>query len=141
MIRVVIGDDAPMMRELIADLLEASGEIEVVAVAGDERSLLERVAETLPDVVVTDVRMPPTATDEGVRVAERLRDEHPQLGVVVLTQYADAVLHARVFAGDATRRAWVRKERVNHDRQLVAAVKAVHAGATWIDPNAAADPR
>ena len=137
MIRVVVADDSPMMCELLADLLEASGEIEVVAVAGDVPELLDTIAETLPDVVVTDVRMPPAASDEGVRVAEQLRDAHPRIGVVVLTQYPDPVLAARVLTGSGARRAWVQKERVNHERQLVAAVKTVHAGGTWIDPRAA----
>jgi DNA-binding NarL/FixJ family response regulator len=139
MIRVVLADDVAVMRDLIADLLEASHEIEVVARAGDAPTLLERVAETVPDVVVTDVRMPPTGTDEGIRVAERLRETHPEIGVVVLTQYSEPALTARVFAGDAARRAWVLKERMNHDGQLVAAVKAIDAGASWVDPKAQAD--
>lgn len=139
MIRVALAEDVAVMRDLIVELLEASDEIEIVAVAGDAPTLLERLAATVPDVVVTDVRMPPTGTDEGVRVAERLRETHPDMGVVIVTQYSDPSLTARVFAGDAARRAWVLKERMNRDGQLVAAVKAVHAGTSWVDPKAQAD--
>jgi DNA-binding NarL/FixJ family response regulator len=136
MIRVVVAEDVRAMRELLVDLLEASSEIDVVAVADDVPTVLDRVAETLPDVVVTDVRMPPTATDEGVRVAEQLQAAYPRIGVVVLTQDPDPGLLDRVLAGSGARRGWVLKQRVNDHGQLVAAVKAVHSGATWIDPKA-----
>ena len=138
MIRVVLADDIAVMRDVIAEVLAASDEIEVIAVADDAPTLLERVTETLPDVVVTDIRMPPTNSDEGISVAERLRRTHPEIGVVVLTQYSDPALRARVFAGGEARRAWVLKERMNHSGQLVAAVKAVHAGGSWLDPKAEA---
>jgi DNA-binding NarL/FixJ family response regulator len=136
MIRVAVADDTAAMRDLIVDILEASPEIEVVATADDAPMLLARIAETFPDVVVTDVRMPPTGTDEGIRVAEQLRQAHPGIGVVVLTQYPDPSFVARVFAGGRERRAYIMKERVNHQAQLVTAVKAVHAEQTWLDPKA-----
>lgn len=136
MISVVLADDIAVMRDVIAEVLAVSDEIEVIAAVGDAPALLERVAVTLPDVVVTDVRMPPTNSDEGIVVAERLRRTHPDIGVVVLTQYSDPALRARVFAEGEARRAWVLKERMNQGGQLVAAVKAVHSGGSWVDPEA-----
>jgi DNA-binding NarL/FixJ family response regulator len=137
MIRVAVADDTAAIRDLIVDILDASPDIEVVATAADAPALLARIAETLPDVVVTDVRMPPTGTDEGIRVAERLRQTHPGMGVVILTQYPDPRFVARLFAAGRDRRAYLMKERVNHNAQLVAAVKAVHDARTWLDPKAA----
>jgi DNA-binding NarL/FixJ family response regulator len=136
MIRVAVADDTAAIRDLIVDLLAVSPDIEVVATADDAPTLLARIAETLPDVVVTDIRMPPTGTDEGIRVAEQLRQTHPGIGVVVLTQYPDPRFVARLFAAGRERRAYLMKERVNHKAQLVAAVKAVHEAQTWLDPNA-----
>jgi DNA-binding NarL/FixJ family response regulator len=88
-IRVVVAEDSLLVREGIAKLLEAQADIEVVALVEDLPTLLEAVASDPPDVVVTDIRMPPTGSDEGVQAATQLRETNPELGVVVLSQYAE----------------------------------------------------
>jgi DNA-binding NarL/FixJ family response regulator len=134
-IRVVVADDSAAVREVFARVLTASQEIELVAVADDEPTLLALVEEMRPDVVVTDVRMPPTGTDEGVRVAGRLATEHPEIGVVIVSQFSEPAWLARVFDLGSENRGWVMKERVHSDGQLIRAVKTVHQGARWIDPS------
>ena len=89
LLRVVLGEDSLIVREGIRQLLDADPEMEVVAVAGDLASLREACDRERPDVVVTDIRMPPTQTDEGIRLAGELRERHPEIGVVVLSQYDD----------------------------------------------------
>jgi DNA-binding NarL/FixJ family response regulator len=134
-IRVVLADDSDAVRDVLAHILNRSPDIEVVATAYDERTLLAAVAETRPDVVVTDVRMPPTGTDEGVRVAARLAAEQPDIGVVVVSQYSDPGWLSRVFDLGSENRGWVMKERAHFQGQLVSAVKRVHQGERWIDPS------
>ena len=86
-------------------------------------------------MVVTDVRMPPTGTDEGVRVAEHLTTTHPDIGVVVLSQYSDPEWLSRVFDRGSENRGWVMKERAHSGGQLINAVNTVHQGQRWIDPS------
>ena len=119
----------------MALILDRCPDIDLVATADDEPTLLAAVEETLPDVVVTDVRMPPTGTDEGVRVAERLAATHPDIGVVVLSQYSDPEWLSRVFDHGSQNRGWVMKERAHSGGQLIRAVKTVHQGDRWIDPS------
>jgi DNA-binding NarL/FixJ family response regulator len=116
-------------------ILDRSPSVDIVATADDEPTLLAAIAKTRPDVVVTDVRMPPTGTDEGVRVAERLATEQPDIGVVILSQYSDPSWLARVFDHGSENRGWVMKERVHAGGQLIRAVKTVHQGDRWIDPS------
>jgi len=130
----VVADDSVAIRDVLADILARSPDIDLVATADDEPSLLAAVDDTRPDVVVTDVRMPPTGTDEGVRVAARLATMRPEIAVVVVSQYADPVWLSRVFDQGSENRGWVMKERVNFDGQLIRAVKTVHQGERWIDP-------
>jgi DNA-binding NarL/FixJ family response regulator len=132
---VVLADDSLIVRDALAEILSRSAEIEVVAVADDEPTLLAAIGEARPDVVVTDVRMPPTGTDEGVRVAGRLAVTQPDIGVVIVSQYSDPGWLSRVFESGCENRGWVMKERAHSEGQLVRAVKAVHAGARWIDPS------
>ena len=132
-IRVVLADDSVAMREVLAQMLDGSPDIEVVAIADDEPTLLAAIAESRPDVVVTDVRMPPTGTDEGVRVAARLATAQPHIGVVIVSQYSEPGWLARVFDHGSTNRGWVMKERAHAGGQLISAVKAVHQGDRWID--------
>ena len=132
---MVLADDSVAVRDVLAQILNRSPGIDVVATADDEPTLLAAIEETRPDVVVTDVRMPPTGTDEGVRVAGRLATAHPDIGVVVLSQYSDPEWLSRVFDLGRENRGWVMKERAHSDRQLVRAVKAVHQGDRWIDPS------
>jgi DNA-binding NarL/FixJ family response regulator len=134
-IRVVLADDSLAVREVLVEILDRSPEIDLVATAVDEPTLLAAIEEARPDVVVTDVRMPPTGTDEGVRVAERLATAHPDIGVVVLSQYSDPGWLSRVFDLGSENRGWVMKERVHSNSQLISAVKSVHQGDRWIDPS------
>ena len=134
-IRVVLADDSRAVRDVLAEILNKSSEIDVVALADDEPTLLAAIEAFWPDVVVTDVRMPPTATDEGVRVAESLATTHPDIGVVILSQYSDPHWLSRVLDCGIENRAWVMKERVADRRQLISAVTAVHQGERWIDPS------
>jgi DNA-binding NarL/FixJ family response regulator len=132
-IRVVLADDSAAVRAVLIEVLSQSDDIELVGVAVDGRTLHDLVAATLPDVVITDVRMPPTGTDEGIRVAEHLAGTHAHVGVVIVAQQADPQHIDRVMVAGSAGRAWVLKERAHHDGQLVAAVRAVHAGRTWVD--------
>jgi DNA-binding NarL/FixJ family response regulator len=134
-IRVVLADDSVVVQDVLAHILNRSPDIDLVAVADDEPTLLAAIERTRPDVVVTDVRMPPTGTDEGVRVAARLATEHPGIGVVIVSQYSDPGWLSQVFDVGSENRGWVMKERVHSGGQLISAVKTVHRGARWIDPS------
>src|SRR5262245_4076833 len=108
--------------------------IEVVASCGDLDALIEAVETQQPDVVVTDIRMPPTLTDEGLQIAARLRKSHPQIGVVLLSQF-DAPVYARALLEEGSAgRAYLLKERVSDPEQLVAAITEVARGGSVIDP-------
>ena len=133
-IRIVLAEDQYFVREGIRRLLEAQVELEVVAVCDDLDSLLAAVAAEEPDVVVTDVRMPPTNTDEGIRAAIRLRETDPGVGVVVLSQYASPRFVLELLEGGSDRRAYLLKERVSDVAQLVAAINAVADGGSVLDP-------
>jgi DNA-binding NarL/FixJ family response regulator len=134
-IRVVLADDSVAVRDVLAQILNRSPDIEVVATADDEPTLLAAIEKTRPDVVVTDVRMPPTGTDEGVRVAGRLATAQPDIGVVIVSQYSDPNWLSRVFDVGRENRGWVMKERAHSEGQLIRAVTAVHVGVSWIDPS------
>jgi DNA-binding NarL/FixJ family response regulator len=134
-IRVVLADDSVVVRDVLVRILSRSPDIELVATAVDEPTLLAAIDETRPDVVVTDVRMPPTGTDEGVRVAEHLAVARPDIGVVILSQYSDPGWLSRVFDVAGSNRGWVMKERAHSQGQLISAVTAVHQGERWIDPS------
>jgi DNA-binding NarL/FixJ family response regulator len=133
-LRVVIADDTYLVREALLHVLETADDIEVVGTARDRDSLLRTVEAEQPDVVVTDIRMPPTDSDEGIRVAAELRASHPQTGVVVLSQYAEPAYVLKLLENGSSRRAYLLKERVHHRGQLVDAVRAVHEGGSFIDP-------
>jgi DNA-binding NarL/FixJ family response regulator len=132
-IRVVVADDSYLLREAVTRLLEAAGDVEVVGTCADRPSLMLTVEEQRPDVVVTDIRMPPTDTDEGLQVAAELRRLHPEMGVVVLSQYAEPRYGLALLDGGSDRRAYLLKERVQHRGQLVEAIRAVAAGGSVID--------
>ena len=137
-IRVVLADDSDAVRQVLARILERSPDIELVATAEDEPTLLAAIEETQPDVVVTDVRMPPRGTDEGVRVANYLATARPDIGVVIVSQYSDPGWLSRIFDQGTDNRGWVLKERVLAEGQLINAVKTVHQGDRWIDPKVTA---
>src|SRR4051812_30457802 len=135
-IRVVLAEDNLLVREGVRRLLETRKDaiIEVVASCGDLDALLEAVETTQPDVVVTDIRMPPTQTDEGLQIAARLRKSHPQIGVVLLSQF-DAPVYARGLLEEGSAgRAYLLKERVSDPEQLVGAIREVARGGSVIDP-------
>lgn len=133
-LRLVIADDHLLVREGLRRLLETQPDLEVAAACGDLESLLAAVDAERPDVVVTDIRMPPTETDEGIRAAERIRETHPHVGVVVLSQYATPSYVLALLEGGSARRAYLLKERINEAEQLVDAVRAVADGGSVIDP-------
>ena len=133
-IRVVLAEDDYLLREGIRRLLEAETDIDLVAACEDRDSLLESIEAESPDVVLTDIRMPPTGTDEGIRVADRLRDTHPDTGVVVLSQFMDPRYALALLERGADGRAYLLKERVRDIEQLVGAIREVAAGGSVIDP-------
>ncbi len=132
-LRVVLAEDNYLLREGLAQLLGMSDEVELVAVCGDLPQLERAIAETDPDAVVTDIRMPPTGTDEGLRAAERLRTERPGVGVVVLSQYAEPEYALGLLKDGAAGRAYLLKERVSDMDQLVHAIREVARGGSVID--------
>jgi DNA-binding NarL/FixJ family response regulator len=133
-IRLVLAEDHYLIREGVRRLLEAQPGFEVAAVCGDLDSLLKAVDREEPDVVVTDIRMPPGHSDEGIEAARRLRETHPGLGVVVLSQYANPSYALALLDTGSSGRAYVLKERVHDLDQLVAAIRAVSEGGSLIDP-------
>jgi DNA-binding NarL/FixJ family response regulator len=130
----VLADDHYLVREGVRRLLEADPEIEVVAACGDLPSLLTAVEDERPDVLLTDIRMPPTGVDEGIQAAERLRTTHPEIGVVVLSQYGEPGYAVALLEGGTARRAYLLKERVDDLGQLVGAIRAVADGGSMVDP-------
>jgi DNA-binding NarL/FixJ family response regulator len=132
-IRLVLADDHYLVREGVRRLLETRPEFNVVSVCGDLGSLLAAVDAERPDVVVTDIRMPPDGTDEGIQAAERLRETHPEVGVVVLSQYANPKYVLALLEGGSGRRAYLLKERVSDLEQLAGAIQAVAEGGSIID--------
>ena len=133
-IRLVLADDHYLVREGVTRLLETRPEFEIAAACGDLDSLLAAVESERPDVVVTDIRMPPTDTDEGIQAAERFRETNPELGVVVLSQYASPSYVLRLLEGGSAGRAYLLKERVKDLEQLAGAIHAVANGGSVIDP-------
>jgi DNA-binding NarL/FixJ family response regulator len=133
-IRIVLADDHYLVREGVGRLLGAEPGLEVAAVCGDLDSLLDAVDSEVPDVVVTDIRMPPRNTDEGIQAAERLRETHPAVGVVVLSQYATPSFALALLDRGSAGRAYLLKERVEDLDQLVAAIRSVAEGGSVIDP-------
>ena len=133
-IRLVLAEDHYLVREGVRRLLEAQEDLEVAATCGDLDSLLAAVDSEQPDVVLTDIRMPPGSSDEGIQAAERLRVSHPGVGVVVLSQYSEPSYALALLDSGTAGRAYLLKERVEDVDQLVAAVHAVADGGSVIDP-------
>jgi DNA-binding NarL/FixJ family response regulator len=133
-IRLVLAEDHYLVREGIRRLLEAQPGLEVAAACGDLDSLLKAVEREHPDVVVTDIRMPPGDSDEGIQAAMRLRETDPELGVVVLSQYANPSYALALLDAGSAGRAYLLKERVDDVDQLVAAIRTVAQGGSVIDP-------
>ncbi len=131
--RLVLADDSVLFREGLARLLAEAG-FEVVGTAGDADTLLLQVAEARPDAAIVDIRMPPTHTDEGLVAATRIRDRHPEVAVIVLSQYVEAAYALRLLEGGERRVAYVLKDRVLHLADFASAIRRVAAGETFVDP-------
>jgi DNA-binding NarL/FixJ family response regulator len=132
-IRVILAEDDFLVREGVRRVLEAAPDVTIVAECADGDALLAAVDELAPDVVVTDVRMPPSGADEGIRVANRLRTTHSRVGVLVLSQFAEPEYALALLEGGADRRAYLLKERVHDRRNLARAVREVAAGGSAFD--------
>ena len=133
-IRLALAEDHYLVREGIQRVLDSQPDLEVVAVCDDLDSLLAAVETEQPDVVVTDIRMPPTDTDEGIRAAERLRDTNPEIGVVVLSQYATPSYALALLEHGSAGRAYLLKDRIKDLGQLGDAIRTVADGGSVIDP-------
>lgn len=132
--RVVVAEDDMLVREGVVALVNSQDDMEVVGSASDLGSLMEVVDSVRPDVVLTDVRMPPTHSDEGIRAALELGARQPDVGVVVLSQYDDPEYPTRLFAMGTDGRGYLLKERVSDPNQLAAALRAVGLGGSHVDP-------
>jgi DNA-binding NarL/FixJ family response regulator len=133
-VRIVLAEDNYLVREGLHKLIETEPDLEVVAVCADYDELWAAVEAENPDVVVTDIRMPPTGTDEGIRAAAELRESRPEVGVVVLSQYSEPAYALSFLDGGSRGRAYLLKERVSDIGQLAAAIREVAAGGSVIDP-------
>lgn len=133
-IDVVYVDDSYLMREAVSQLLDGVRGIHLVAVCSNGTDLWPAIADLAPNVVVSDLRMPPSGDEEGLRIAERLRREHPSIGLVILTQLDDAAHGRRLLEHGAEGRAYLLKERIKDRAELVAAIELVAAGGTAVDP-------
>jgi DNA-binding NarL/FixJ family response regulator len=138
-IRVVLAEDDALLREGLAQLVIVADGLELVGTAVDLPSAIAVVAHEQPDVVVTDIRMPPGQTDEGIQLAARLRREHPAIGVVVLSKYAEPAYALALLDGGVQRRGYLLKERVSRFGELAEAARRVAAGGSVIDPTVVGD--
>jgi DNA-binding NarL/FixJ family response regulator len=133
-IRIVVAEDSLIVREGLQQLLAASPNVDVVAAYGDVQAVLDAVDRDRPDVVLTDIRMPPSNTDEGIRLANHLREGRPSMGVVVLSQYAEPPYVLALLESGSDRRGYLLKERIHDRGQLVSAIETVARGGSVIDP-------
>jgi len=133
-LRLVLAEDNLLVREGLKQLLDGVDGVEVVGTCVDLASLLASIAEQRPDVVLTDIRMPPTRTNEGIMVAERLRESDPDVGVVVLSQYSEPAYVLALLEGGSDRRGYLLKERIHDRGQLSTAIRTVAEGGSVIDP-------
>src|SRR3954468_11199324 len=133
-IGVVVAEDAFLAREAIEQVLSRAPDIAVLDVCEDRYSLLAAIDQHRPQVIVTDIRMPPTGTDEGIQVAQAVRGTHPAMGVVVLSQFVEPTYALALLEAGSAGRAYLLKERIHDSEQLIRAIKAVVAGESVIDP-------
>jgi DNA-binding NarL/FixJ family response regulator len=133
-VRVIIAEDHYLVREGTRRLLESSGSVEVLAAVENAEALLDAVERLRPDAVITDIRMPPTNQMEGIDAAHEIRSRHPQVGVVVLSQYVNSLYAFELFRGGTAGLAYLLKDRVGELEELVRALRAVTTGGSMIDP-------
>src|SRR3954463_1291627 len=132
-IRIVVAEDSYLIREALTQLLDGDPELELVAVAEETTALESAVEQERPDVVLTDIFMPPFDGAEGIHVAARLRDSHPEIGVVILSQYAEPRYAVELLESGSAGRAYLLKERVGNRAELIGAIRAVASGGSVID--------
>ena len=132
-LRAVLAEDNLLVRQGLCSLLAVSGVVEVLAACSSLPELLEAVETHHPDVVLTDIRMPPGFSDEGIQAARLLRQSHPDLGVVVISQFADASYAMAVLGDGSSGRAYILKDRVHDLDRLLRAIRAVVAGGSFVD--------
>jgi DNA-binding NarL/FixJ family response regulator len=133
-IKVVVADDSYIIREFLTETLTAAREVELLAVCTTANELQSAISRWSPDVVVTDIRMPPSGAHEGIRIAAELHDSEPEVGVVVLSQYAEPAYALALLGQGTGRRAYLLKERVRDRQELLDAIVTVAAGGSVIDP-------
>jgi class 3 adenylate cyclase/DNA-binding NarL/FixJ family response regulator len=133
-IRVVLGEDNVLVREGVRALLDSYDDIEVVGVAADAPSLLETAADHVPDVVVTDIKMPPSFQLEGIDCAHAIRERHPDTGVVVLSAHDDEEYAIALLGQGHSGLAYLLKDRISQGDELARAIREVHAGGSTVDP-------
>ncbi len=133
-VRVVLAEDNALLRQGVEKLIDHQEGLDLVGTANDLPGLLALIEQVEPDVVVTDIRMPPTGTDEGVRAAAHLRQHRPGIGVVVLSQYANPEYAMALLADGSARRAYLLKESVAGVDELVRAIRTVAEGGSVVDP-------
>jgi DNA-binding NarL/FixJ family response regulator len=133
-LRVGLADDSLLIREALTKMLDGTPGVELVAACADGDELMQVIAHEHLDVVLLDVCMPPTLTDEGIQLAAELRETHPQVGVVILSAYCEPAYALGLLAGGSDRRAYLLKDRLGSRPQLLAAIETVAAGGSVIDP-------
>jgi len=133
-LRVVLADDNFLVREGIAALLAEVDDVDLIAGVGDPQSLMKAVTEHAPDAVLTDIRMPPTHTTEGIDAAKQIRADHPDIGVVVLSQYVEEDYAVELLADGVAGLGYLLKERVSDIEELVRALQDVARGGSALDP-------
>jgi DNA-binding NarL/FixJ family response regulator len=133
-ISIVIAEDSLLVRDSVSRALSTDPDVRVVGVAEDYDSAVDLVQAHEPTILVTDIRMPPTSTDEGIRLAQWLRTAHPGVGVIVLSNFADPQYAAGLLEGGTAGRGYLLKERVAHFDELNDAVRQVAGGGTVLDP-------
>jgi DNA-binding NarL/FixJ family response regulator len=132
-VRVVLAEDSVLLREGIASLLADAG-FEIVGQAGTAEQLLLKVRSYKPDVAIVDIRMPPTHTDEGLRAAQEIREQHPGVGVLVLSQYVESGYALELLRTSAEGVGYLLKDRVSDTREFADAVRRVAKGGSVLDP-------
>jgi DNA-binding NarL/FixJ family response regulator len=133
-VRLIVADDSYVIREFLTAALSGASGVELVAVCSNGKELEQAIEASDPDVVVTDIRMPPSGGEEGVRIAARLRDTRPDVGVVILSQYAEPAYAIRLLEEGTGGRAYLLKERIRDKEELLAAIRAVARGGSVVDP-------
>jgi DNA-binding NarL/FixJ family response regulator len=132
-IRIVVGEDSYLALEAITRVLESEEDIEIVASSSDLVSLRRAVEDEQPDVVLTDIQMLPSRTDEGIRLANELRGTHPGIGVVILSQHAEPLYATELLEAGSDRRAYLLKDRVRHRSEIGRAIREVAEGGSVVD--------